>query len=69
MTNQQELKLFQQVRQIIKDGYGANCKTKDTKDFPELRTLEERCGSCVAKELIEYLDWYIDLIKWNLKNK
>ena len=45
----------------IRRGYGANCPTKDTDDFPELK--ESLCGSCQAKEIIEWLEERIGLIK------
>lgn len=50
----------------IKKGYGADCETKDYEDFPELNkpsSTEGRCGSCVASEIIDWLEDRIKLIK------
>lgn len=48
----------------IKKGYGANCETRDTDDFPELRNSNKgRCASCRAREIIEWIEDHIRLIK------
>ena len=50
----------------LRAGYGADCETRDTDDFPELRdTPAARCGSCRAGEIIEWLEQHVDLIKSN----
>ena len=53
----------------IRKGYGCDCETSDLKDFPDLyQTTEDvfkegRCGSCRAKEVIDWLEEHIKLIK------
>lgn len=48
----------------IKRGWGANCETKDTDDFPSLiLNSDKRCGSCQAKEVIQWFEDHISLIK------
>jgi len=48
----------------IKRGYGDGCETKDIDDFPELKNSPEaRCGSCKAKEVVDFLEHHIKLIK------
>lgn len=48
----------------IRRGYGANCETKDTVDFPEMsKDTPGRCASCVAEEIIEWFEERIKLIK------
>lgn len=44
----------------LRKGYGANCEALDTNDFPELK-WEERCASCRAKEVIEFLERHMKL--------
>ena len=47
------------IRKIRKD-YGANCKTRDVDDFPELREAHSylRCQSCRARDVIRFLEDY-----------
>lgn len=53
----------------IKKGYGANCKTSDLEDFPEMYSNsqavfnERRCASCRAKETIKWIENNISLIE------
>ena len=54
----------------LKISYGANCKTSDLDDFPEMLQPKPsdyvmhsgRCGSCQAKEAIHFLEGHIDLL-------
>lgn len=49
---------------FLKRGYGANCETKDTDDFPDIVPGKlPRCGSCQAKETIALLEEHILLLK------
>lgn len=48
----------------LRAGYGADCETKDTDDFPELNwklSDQGRCGSCEAREVIDWLKKGYDL--------
>ena len=47
----------------IRRGYGANCETTDKEDFGENYLEEARCGSCRAKEIIDWLEDHIKLIQ------
>ena len=48
----------------IRRGYGADCETKDYEDFPELKgQTKSRCPSCVAEEIVDWLEDRIKLIK------
>ena len=53
----------------IRKGYGCNCETSDLKDFPDLYPTAEdvfkegRCGSCRAKEIVNWLEEHIKLIR------
>ena len=53
----------------LKRGYGCNCGTSDLDDFPEEHTTAKsvfdpgRCASCRAKEVVDWLEDYIKLIK------
>lgn len=61
-----DIEITKRMIQSIKQGYGANCETKDYEDFPELdkpSSTEGRCGSCVASEIIDWLEDRIKLIK------
>lgn len=70
MKNFIEIKITQLMIWIIKKGYGADCETYDLEDYPETFTKPKdvfhhaRCGSCQAKEIIEWLEGHIDLIKY-----
>jgi hypothetical protein len=49
---------------FLRRGYGANCETKDTDDFPEMKSEGyPRCASCQAREVIELLEEHIHLIQ------
>lgn len=57
---------------IITKEYGCNCETSDLDDFHEMyskKPLSEsvvhggRCASCRAKEVINWIDERIELIK------
>ena len=54
----------------LKKGYGCDCETNDLDDFPEMYTKPKdvfasgRCGSCRAREVVQWLEEYIDLIDY-----
>lgn len=58
-----EIKLFQLVILVIRKGYGANCKTKDTDDFKDMEGKWTRCPSCKAAEVVEWMEGHVELIK------
>ena len=53
----------------IKRGYGCNCETNDLDDFPDIYQKSKdvfnsgRCASCRAKEITDWLEEHIKLIK------
>lgn len=70
MNTKEEILLFEKVKRILKEGYGADCETKDTDDFQQhfkdsnsLKSLYPRCASCRAKETIQFIEDHISLIK------
>ena len=65
MKNWFEIKVFQLAKYLIIKGYGT-CKTKDYDDFPtHPRDLnaQGRCPSCQAKEVCDWIEGHIALIK------
>lgn len=52
---------WQLVKYFIKKDYGADCETSDLEDFPGEGF--PRCPSCKAKEMIDFIDEHISLIK------
>ena len=64
-----EILFWKLARWIIIRGYGANCETSDLDDFPEDYKvpkdvfLDRRCGSCRAKEVVEWIDKHIELLR------
>jgi len=59
-----ETLFFRLMRHIIVKGYGANCETKDTDEYPQLiGKTSQRCASCRAKEVVEWIDDHIELLK------
>ena len=62
--NQKEILACQYLIKRLKLEYGANCPTSDLDDFPELRKNgKSQCGSCLAKQTIEFLENNIELLK------
>ncbi|MDD3267666.1 MAG: hypothetical protein PHC75_10875 [Burkholderiales bacterium] len=53
-----EILFWKIAKHIIKKGYGADCSAPD---IP--RPILPRCASCEAKEVIDFIDRHIDLIK------
>jgi hypothetical protein len=53
----------------IKRGYGADCETSDLDDLPTDYKVpkdvfkDQRCGSCRAKEVVDWLEKHIKLMK------
>lgn len=59
------------VMKQLKEGWGADCKGSDLDDFPEMykkgklsRSIRHggRCGSCQAKECIDFLRKHLKYI-------
>ena len=63
-----EIMLIRKMIDLLKKGYGKKpCKTRDWEDFKELRMRSKssngRCGTCMAWEVIEWLEEHITLVK------
>jgi hypothetical protein len=57
--------LIKLMKRRVRKAWGANCPTNDIDDFPDLThdiSSPERCDSCVAKEFIEWLDGWEELL-------
>ena len=71
MKDKLEILFWKAAILILRRGYGANCRTSDVDDFPEMlnkngsKYVESngRCGSCRAKETIKFIKDHIELIK------
>lgn len=65
-----EIKFWEFAKYLIRRGYGADCEARDLDEFPEDYKVPkdvfktQRCGSCRAKEIIDWIDWHIELIKY-----
>lgn len=64
-TYNKEIEACKYLIKRLKAGYGANCKTSDVDDFglKQYKNHQARCGSCRAKETIDFLKEHIALIK------
>lgn len=67
-TDRFEIIIFKIARYLIRRGYGADCKTSDLDDFPEMqihlgKDIQNRCASCKAKEIINWIDGHIELLR------
>lgn len=64
-----EIHFWKIAKWLIRRGYGAYCQTSDIDDFPETFKnpksvfSQSRCGSCRAKEIIEWIDGHIELLR------
>ena len=63
-----EVQFWRVAKWLIRKGYGADCDIPDFEDFPEeYKTmedlLEKRCASCLAKDIIKWIDRHIELLK------
>lgn len=67
-----EIIFWKIARHLIKKGYGCNCKTSDLDDFHEMYSKAPlsksvshggRCGSCRAKEVCDWIDDEIELLR------
>lgn len=62
-----EIAFWKRAIRLIKRDYGKGCITKDLEDFPNKCGTEVpfrvRCGSCLAKETVEWIENHIRLIK------
>ena len=61
MKNWLEIRFWRVARHLILKGYGADCATKDTDDLPVANG--SRCPSCEAREIVEWIDRHIELLK------
>ncbi len=63
-----EIQFWKVAKWIIRRGYGADCETSDLDELPQTyKTPQDvfrggRCGSCRAKEVIDWIDGHIDLL-------
>jgi len=61
-----ELQLWKIARNRLIKGFGCNCATVDTDDFPghdKHLNAPGRCPSCAAKEVVQWIDAYMRLLK------
>lgn len=64
-----EINFWRNAIKKLKSDYGVCCKGSDLDDFPEMYKkprdvfAPSRCISCRAKEVIEWLEEHIDLIR------
>ena len=69
LIDQFEIKVFQLVKYLIVRGYGCDCETSDLDDFPEDYKKpkdvfsNQRCGSCRGREIIDWIDKHIELLR------
>ena len=71
MKNWLEILFWKIAKNIIIRNYGCNCSVKDVDeilDLPKTLMGQNRCGSCVASEVIEWIDNHISLIKEGLND-
>lgn len=67
--NHLEILFWRFAKFLIRRGYGADCVTSDLEDFPEEykdhkdMISGKRCESCRAKEIIEWIDGHIELLR------
>ena len=68
MKNWIEVKLCKLLIFLLRRDYGADCRTSDLDDFPEMLGANKskyvessgRCASCRAKETIKFLEEHIE---------
>jgi hypothetical protein len=66
-----EIRFWKLAKWIIRKGYGADCEESDIdeelfsnpKEMRAYLTSTSRCASCRAKEVIDWIDHHIDLIR------
>jgi hypothetical protein len=61
-----EIQFWKVGRWLIQRGYGASCEIPDYEDFedhPRELNAQGRCGSCRAREVIEWINLHIDLLQ------
>lgn len=69
MRNYIEIWFWKIAIRLIKKDYGANCETSDLNDFQKtFKNCEDvfspsRCPSCQAREIINWIEGYIELLK------
>lgn len=69
MKDKLEIQFWKIAKRLLKRGYGCNCETSDLDDFKEMYKEPKdvfhggRCASCRAKEICDWIDEHIDLLK------
>lgn len=69
MRNYLEIQFWKIAKRIIVAGYGCSCETSDLDDFPKIYKKPKdvfnpaRCASCRAKEVCDWIDSHIELIR------
>lgn len=64
-----EIRFWRMAVWILKKGYGGNCPTSDLDDFPDMYKVPKdvfhdgRCASCRAREVIDWIEDHIRLLK------
>lgn len=64
-----EIQFWRIAKWIIIRGYGCDCRSYDLDDLPEMYKKPKdvfafhRCASCRAKEVVDWIDNHISLIK------
>ena len=61
-----EIRFWRVAQHLILKGYGPFCEVKDNVDFPELPkelNANNRCGACAAKEVYDWIEEHIGLLK------
>jgi hypothetical protein len=67
--NRLEILFWNIAKWLIRRGWGAYCESSDIDDFPDMWVGAKnaahpgRCGSCRAKEIIEWIDMNIEMLK------
>ena len=66
-----EILFWKLARYLVIKSYGANCEAESFDDFPEQKQwlvnrkyrMGNRCISCVAKDIVYWIDEHIELLK------
>jgi hypothetical protein len=64
-----EVHFWMVAQWLIRRGYGGPCDTSDLVDFPDMYKKPEdvfhpgRCVRCRAKEVVDWIDHHIELIR------
>lgn len=63
MIDYLEIKFWGVAKYLIRRQYGLDCDTSDLEDWPEKVIHRVRCPSCRAREVVDWIDENIKLIK------